>query len=343
MGVKLSDIVQGENIQLSDLSGKVLCVDAFNMLYQFITTIRGPDGSPLTDSSGNITSHLVGLFGRMSKLMQEGIKLVFVFDGKAPELKREERERRNKLKARAQEKYDEAVDSEDAEQMAKYAGRFARLTPEMIEEAKKLLEALGIPVVQAPSEGEAQASYMVAKGDAYGIISQDYDCLLFGVPRMIKNLSVGGRKRKPGTFATTQIEPEMIVLDDVLNKLELSLDQLRYLGLLIGTDFNVGGIKGLGPKKGLKLVREYSDAEGLFSAAAWSEHFSFDWKEVFELFSNMPVTDDYSLVWRGVDADALHSLLVEEHDFSENRVKTVVERLSKSGQDRAQKGLGEFF
>lgn len=343
MGVKLSELVNGEIITISELKGKTFVVDAYNMLYQFLTTIRGPDGAPLTDSKGEVTSHLVGLFSRVSKLMQEGLKLIFVFDGKAPELKKAERERRKKLKEEAHAAYEQAVASEDIEGMKKYAGRTSRLTPEMIAEAKELLIALGLPIIEAPSEGEAQAAHMVMKGDAWALISQDYDCLLFGTPRMIKNLSVAGRKKKPGTFGTTAVEPELLTLQTALEETGLDRDRLIALGLLIGTDFNIGGIKGLGPKKGLKLVKECGSVAEVFEKAQWSEHFAFAWEEAFALFKEMPVTDDYTLVWKGVDGEALEKLLVEKHDFSEARVQGTVEKLAKAGQDRAQKGLGEFF
>lgn len=343
MGVSLAELVNGKPISIKELSGKTLVVDGFNMLYQFLTTIRGPDGAPLTDKHGNVTSHLVGLFSRGTKLMQEGLKLIFVFDGKAPELKHKERERRKKLKETAQASYDEAKEAEDVEGMKKYAGRTARMTPEMIAEAKELLEALGIPVVQAPSEGEAQAAYMVKQGDAWGLISQDYDCLLFGTPRMLKNLSITQRKKKPGAFATTHVEPDLITLQDTLDQLDITTDQLIALGLLIGTDFNIGGIKGLGPKKGLKLVKEYPHLKDLFNEAKWEEHFDFDWQEAFGLFTDMPVTDEYELTWRGVDPDAVRNVLVDRHDFSSTRVDSVLEKLEKQGKDRAQKGLGDFF
>ena len=343
MGVSLSGIVTGKPIALSDLQGKVLVVDSFNMLYQFLTTIRGPDGAPLTDKHGNVTSHLVGLFSRVTKLMLAGLKLVFVFDGKAPELKKQERERRKQLKVQAQASYDQAVEAEDVDAMKKYAGRTARLTPEMVAEAKRLLVGLGLPIIEAPSEGEAQAAHMVAKGDAWGLISQDYDCLLFGTSRMIKNLSVSARKKKPGTFATVAVEPELLVLEEVLQSLETTREGLIALGMLIGTDFNIGGIKGLGPKKGLKLVREEADLATLFSGVGWDEAFPYPWQDVFALFSHMPVTDEYTLKWQGVDGAAVTRLLVDEHDFAATRVDATLEKLEKAGQDRAQKGLGDFF
>lgn len=343
MGVSLNELVQGTTISVKELSGKTLAVDGFNTLYQFLTTIRGPDGAPLTDAQGNVTSHLVGLFSRTTKLMLEGLRLVFVFDGKAPELKRKERERRTKLKEEAHAAYEAAKEAEDVEGMRKYAGRTSRLTPEMIEESKELLQALGIPIVQAPSEGEAQAAHMVAKGDAWGLISQDFDCLLFGTPRMLKNLSITQRKKKAGTFSTTQVEPELITLQDTLQELGITREQLITLGLLIGTDFNVGGIKGLGPKKGIKLVKEHQEPAAVFAAAKWEEHFDFDWHDAYELFTHMPVTDDYELTWKGVEGEALRKVLVERHDFSSARVDAVIEKLEKHGQDRAQKGLGDFF
>ena len=343
MGVSLSELVKGEPITLADMAGKTLVVDAYNVLYQFLTTIRGPDGAPLTDNDGNTTSHLVGLFSRTTKLMQEGLKLVFVFDGEAPELKRKERERRKQIKEEAQASYEEAKEAEDVEGMRKYAGRTSRLTPDMVKEAEELLSALGIPTIQAPSEGEAQAAHMVHKGDAWALISQDYDCLLFGTPRMVKNLSITARRKKKGTLATEQLEPELITLQDVLQKLGVTRDQLIALGLLIGTDFNVGGIKGIGPKKGLELVKGQEDVGAVLTQAGWGDHFQATWQEAFSLFKHMPVTDDYRLEWKGVDADALHDILVNRHAFSTERVQKTVDRLAKTGQERAQKGLGAYF
>ncbi len=343
MGVSLSELVKGEPVSLADLSGKTFVVDAYNVLYQFLTTIRGPDGAPLSDKHGNVTSHLVGLFSRTTKLMREGLRLVFVFDGKAPELKRKEQERRQKLKQDAQASYDAAKEAEDVEGMKKYAGRTSRLTRDMVDEAKELLTALGIPTIQAPSEGEAQAAHMVYKGDAWALISQDYDCLLFGTPRMVKNLSITARRKKKGAYATEGIKPELITLQDVLQKLEITRDQLIALGLLIGTDFNVGGIKGIGPKKGLKLVKAQEDVGKVFADVNWREEFQSSWQEAFALFKQMPVTDEYDLQWKGVDGDALHEILVERHDFSPERVQKTVEQLAKHGQERAQKGLGDYF
>ena len=190
MGVNLKDLIVKKEVSIQDLAGKKVVVDGNNILYQFLATIRQQDGTPLMDSKGNITSHLNGLFYRTTKLMQSGIKPCFVFDGKAPDLKFAERERRAGLKKEAAKLYEDAKSREDVDDMKKYGMRTSRLTKEMIAEAAELLDALGLPVVFAPSEGEAQAAYMAKQGDVYAEISQDYDCLLFGVPRMIQNLTI---------------------------------------------------------------------------------------------------------------------------------------------------------
>jgi flap endonuclease-1 len=236
MGIKIKDIIEPKQITINELSNKVLAVDSFNLLYQFLTTIRQPDGTPLQDKSGNVTSHLVGLFSRTTKLMQNRIKFVFVFDGKTPDLKSKERERRANLKKEAEEKYKIAMEKEDIDEMKKYASRTTTLTKEMVEEAKELISALGIPIVQAPSEGEAQASYMAKKGDVFGIVSQDGDSLMFGAPRLIRNLSLTQRKKAQNKLAYEKTSPEIISLNDTLKALDFNPDQLIIYAILVGTD-----------------------------------------------------------------------------------------------------------
>ena len=174
MGLAIKDLVPAKEIEIKDLKGKILAVDTFNLLYQFLTTIRGADGALLTTNSGRVTSHLVGLFARTLNFMEKGIKLVFVFDGTPPKLKMQERQRRRELKHQAQKQLDQAKKDDDIIAMKKYAARTTRLTTEMIEESKQLIKALGLPIVQAPSEGEAQAAYMANKGDVFATVSQDF-------------------------------------------------------------------------------------------------------------------------------------------------------------------------
>ena len=344
MGVNITEIVSAKEISLDSLSGKVIAVDAHLFLYQFITTIRQRDGSPLTDSKGRVTSHLSGIFSRNANLMQKGIRLAYIFDGKPPELKLKERERRKSLKASAAIKYDEAKAQENIDEMRKYAARTARLTSEMVSESKRLIAAMGIPIVDAPSEGEAQASHMVKQEKAFAVASQDADSLLFGSTRLLRNLSLAGKRKKANKLAFEAINPEIVSLSDTLNNLGIDQDQLIALGILVGTDFNMGGIKGIGPHKALKLVKEHDrNFDKLFEAAGWKEYFDYPWQDVFRLFKNIPVTDDYSLSWEEVDRKEVYKILVEEHDFSPERVDITLDRISLGQSSQAQRGLRDFF
>ncbi|MBI1969935.1 flap endonuclease-1 [Candidatus Woesearchaeota archaeon] len=344
MGTKLKDLLERKEITIADLQHKILVVDSFNILYQFLSTIRQRDGTLLTDSKGRVTSHITGLFARTTKLMQSGLQLAFVFDGKPPKLKSQETARRKEVKEKAKQEYEIAKQREDIAGMQKYAARTSVLTGEMVEDAKKIIQALGLPIVQAPSEGEAQAAYLVKEGKAYAEISQDMDCLLFGVPRLVRNLTITERRKMPGRFGYVEVKPEMILLEENLQRLGITQDQLIVIGMLVGTDYNIGGIKGIGPKKALELVKKYgNNFEKLFEEVHWKEAFTVEWKEIFELIQHMPVEETCKLEWRGLQKERLLQLLVEEHDFSKERVESQLEKLEQALGKRQQKGLGEFW
>ena len=199
MGLNIRDIVPRKEISFESLNGKIIAVDAFNTLYQFLSSIRQYDGSSLQDSKGRITSHLSGLFYRNIALLSDEIKLIYVFDGKPPALKYKTHEARREAKDEAREKYEKAKSEEDIEGMGKYSRQLAYLTGEMIEESKELLEAMGIAVVQGAGEGEAQAAWLAKNNEAYAVASQDYDSLLFGAPRLIQNLTMA-KTRKTAAF-----------------------------------------------------------------------------------------------------------------------------------------------
>jgi flap endonuclease-1 len=345
MGTKITELMQTTELSIENLRGKVVVVDAFNQLYMFLSSIRQPDGSLLKDSHNNVTSHLNGLFYRFTKLMQYDIKFIFVFDGKAPDLKLKERERRSALKHEAELKLEKATEEENLEDMKKYASRTSKLTKEMIEDVKELISALGCPVVQAPSEGEAQAALLVKNKDAYASLSQDADSLLFGCPLVVKNLTLSGRKKLPNKLSYDIITPELISLKDTLGSLEIDQDQLIVLAMLTGTDYNIGGIKGIGPKTALKLVKEYGSGmehfDKLFKENGWDEHFGYDWKDVFNIIKHTQTTDDYNIMFKDVDDEKVVEVLCKKHDFNEERTRAVLEKLHK--RPAAQKGLGEYF
>ena len=345
MGVAITELLVKHEVEMEGLKGRIIAVDGPLWLYQFLSSIRQRDGSLLTDSKGKVTSHLTGLFSRCINLLEAGIKPFFCFDGQVPKLKKQERERRKELKEEAELKFKEAEEIHDEEGMRKYAARTSRLTPMMIEEAKQLLKVMGIPALDAPSEAEAQASHIAARGDAYAVGTNDADALLFKAPRIIRNLNIVGKKKKAGSLAFVRVVPEQVDLAENLNHLGIDGDQLIALAMLVGTDFNIGGIKGIGPKHAIKLVKEHGLAfDSLFSSVKWEQSFPFPWTEVFSVIKNMPVTDQYDLSWGEIDDQKITSLLVGEHEFSRERVESMLGRLSKSkGKAREQKGLGEFL
>lgn len=342
MGTKITDLLEGDHTSIQALHNKTFTVDAHNILYQFLSTIRQRDGTYLTDSNGNVTSHLVGLFNRITTLMEDHMQFIFCFDGEIPDLKAQELDERKQRKQEAKKKYEEAKQEGDEQKMRKFAKQHSKLTPDMIDEAKKLIDALGQVWLQAPSEGEAQASHIVANNDAYAVISQDADCFLFGAPRLVKNLTITGKRKLPGKQAYTTIKPELLTLADTLNELGIDQEQLIALAMLVGTDFNPKGIHGIGPKTAIKLVTKHGhDFESLFTDAKWNDHFDIPWQRVMDAFTEMPVTDEYDITFSDPNENAVNELLVHGHDFDEERVQTTLNDLEQALSYK-QKGLGEF-
>ncbi|MBS3150726.1 flap endonuclease-1 [Candidatus Woesearchaeota archaeon] len=334
MGLNITKLVEPKTISLDDLKNKKIAVDASQMLYQFLSSIRQPDGTPLMDSNEDVTSHLMGISTRIPNLIEKGMKLVFVFDGKPPILKSLEKEERAHRKRLAQEKLELAKEEGDEELMLKYSKQTSILTRKMAEEAMELISAFGLPVIQAPSEAEAQCAYMAKNGDVWGISSTDYDSLLYSTPRLLRNLTLSDKRRVRGKLIF--IKPEIIELNDFLRKLELNNEQLIILGILVGTDYNNKGISGIGPMKALKLVKENNDYEKMFLGLKPD----FDWKEIYNIFKEMPVTKDYSLDWKSPNADKIYEIL-SSHDFNRERINKLIERLTK--KSISQKGLSSFF
>jgi flap endonuclease-1 len=341
MGTQITSLLVSEEISFDQLKGKILAVDAYNILYQFLSSLRMPDGTPLKDSKGNITSHLNGLFLRSIKLMKLGIKLIFVFDGKHPDLKANEIKKRKEAKEIAYSKLQNAISEKDTDAMRKYSLQTTSLTKDMVIEAKELLSYLGIPIIDAPSEGEAQAAYIVKKGHADYVVSQDADALLFGAFDVIRNLTISQKKKKISTLSYDAIKPQKFNLSDNLNKLGIDQNQFIILSILVGTDFNPGGIKGIGPVKALKAVKETDDFDELFNKFEWDKYFDYSWKEVYNIFKNIPVTDDYDLKWSSINKDKIIELLCENHNFNKERI--IKELDSFKEVDTSQKGLFDFI
>jgi flap endonuclease-1 len=349
MGVNLKDLIsptcRQEIDDLRVLARKVIALDAYNALYQFLAAIRQPDGTPLMDSKGNITSHLSGLFYRTINLVENGLKLVYVFDGKPPELKREELERRRVRREKAAELMVKAYSEGEVREAAKYAVQAVHLTEPMVKEAKRLLEAMGIPYIQALGEGEAQAAYLAKKGLAWATGSQDYDSLLFGTPRLIRNLTITGKRKLPGKDIYVEIKPEIIELDKLLKTLGITLEQLIEVGILIGTDYNPDGVEGVGPKTALQLIKTYGSLEKVLRVLP-KARFPEDPMKIKEYFLKPPVIDIDRIEWREPDRNAIIQILVKDHDFSLDRVENALKRLEKAYREfmkGAPSSLDQWF
>ncbi|MBD3387615.1 MAG: flap endonuclease-1 [Candidatus Altiarchaeales archaeon] len=322
MGVNLKDIIPSKRIGYGDLSGKTIAVDALNTIYQFLSSIRQHDGTPLMDSQGNVTSHLSGLLYRTTNLARLGVKPIYVFDGKPPDLKYKTLKARGERKREAEREWTKAKEEGRFDDALKYAKRTSKLTDGMLDESKELLDRMGVPYVQAPSEGEAQCTRMVLDGEAWAVGSQDYDALLFGAPRIVRGLTMSGK-----------FELSLIELEDALAGLGISREQLVDLAILVGTDFNEG-IHGIGPKKALKAVLEGRVGE-------FEDEVGFE--EVREVFLEHPTTDDYEISWKAIDTDGLVELLSNRHEFSIDRVKRAASELEKAYKENSQQSLNQWF
>ncbi len=341
MGVDLADLIQKKTISLDDLVGKTIAVDAYNAIYQFLTIIRGKSGEPLMDGQGRVTSHLSGLFYRITNLSEKGIRLAYVFDGDPPSLKEAEIKRRSKLKDEAQTKYEIALERGDQEEARTQAVAASRMKDFMVEDSRQLLDSLGVPWIDAPSEGEAQAAHMASRGDVWAASSQDYDALLFGAPRLVRNLSISGRRKLPRRSAYVEVEPEIVELSQVIQALAINQEQLIDLGIMVGTDYNPDGIKGVGPKTALKIIKERKSLNDLDQTTRAS--LPTNLHEIRELFLNPKVTSNYNLEWREPDIDATIQFLCRERDFSEERVRNALERMIAGLKETGKKTTLESF
>jgi len=339
MGLKLGKLVVKHEIKLESLRGRIIAIDAYNALYQFLALIRLQYGIPLRDRYGRITSHLNGLLFRTVRLVEVGIRPVYVYDGKPPELKSRTLEERIEKKREAEVKWREAVARGDLRDAWAKAVQTSRLSREMAEDSKKLLDYMGIPWVQAPSEGEAQAAYMTMVGDVWASASQDYDSLLFGSVRLVRNLTITGKKFLRKTPGYYRLKPELINLEETLEKLDLTREQLVDMCILMGTDYNEG-VKGIGPVKAYKLIKKYGSLEKILEGEGISLDADVD--SVRSFFLNPPVTSDYELKWGDVDEDGLIEFLVEERGFQRRRVKKAIDRLRKA-KVRGKQSTLEFY
>ena len=323
MGVILTPIARPRQISKTELAGKMLAVDGNGELYQFLALIRLRDGTPLKDASGRVTSHLSGLFFRTTRLIAEhGLKLVFVFDGTPPVLKLAELDRRRAVKAEFERARAEALARGDLEDAYAKSTMTSKLTREMVGEARELLRLLGLPTVQAPSEGEAQAAHMAQAGRVWAAASKDYDTLLFGAPRLLRFLTISGKEFLPSQGTFRPLVPELLDLDAALAHWGITREGLIDLALLVGTDFN-DGVHGIGPKKALALIQQHGSIDAM---PAEIRDGAGDVDAIRQIYLQPDVTDDYTIEFREPDSDGIVRFLCDDRQFSRERVTDALAR-----------------
>ncbi|TGC08713.1 flap endonuclease-1 [Methanolobus halotolerans] len=341
MGTQIGALLTKKPITYEEISGKVIAIDAYNTIYQFLSAIRQSNGSPLTDPSGNPISHLTGLFSRTSRLRESNIRPVFIFDGKPPEMKKNTLEKRKEFKKAAAINYETAKDESNLEDMKKYAQATSRITPQILKESKKILELMGIPWVQAESEAEAQAAFMVSRGDADLVGSQDYDVFLFGAEDVVRNLGSTGKRKVPGQKKYVTRKPEHISLAGSLKELDISREDLIDIAICTGTDFNEG-IHRVGAKTALRLIRKHGDISTIITEEKKDIRACVSVEEIREFFMNPPVTADYSLRWEKPKSGKLFDFLITEKGFSEDLVLKNIDILECRTGNECQSSLGDW-
>ena len=337
MGIQLSSLLETRKIKVEELSGQRIAIDGYNVLYQFLTSIRQADGSLLTDSEGRVTSHLSGILFRFSKLVENGIRICVVFDGKPPKLKMNLLEERRQRKIKAQIEWEAAIEAGDRETARTKAQQTTRLESHMIDDSKKLLDLLGVPWVEAPSEGEAQVASLLEQGMVDYGASQDFDTVLFGASKFIRNLTLSGRRKLPKQQKWVEVSPEIVDLEASFQKLEINREQLIDVAILMGTDFNPG-IDGIGPKRGLKLIQEFGKAEGALEKLG-KEIDNLD--EIRTLFLDHPSVD-FIPEWRTPNVESTIKYLCNDYSFNKARVEKALEKYVESKTKARQFTLGDF-
>jgi flap endonuclease-1 len=329
MGVQLGALAVKKEIGLEDLRGKTLAVDASSIIHQFLALVRYPTGVPLMDKEGHVTSSLAGLFYRSTKLIyRHGIELIFVLDGKRPSIKfawlnKGEREKRRQRFERTLREWKEALDQGDLRTAHSKAVTTGMIDSDIIKDAKRLLFLLGIPVVQAPGEAEAQAAHIAKRGRAWAVNSRDFDSLLFGAPRMARYVSIAGVYRGIGMPS----RPEVFELKSVLQHLGITQTQFMEMAILMGTDYN-RGLKGVGPKTALKLVRRHGSLDKMPPEIALGLPANLE--EIRKNFKDPRVDKKYSLVSGEFDPEGIVGFLCGERGFREKSVRSITSRMIRA-------------
>ena len=334
MGLDLKPLLIRDKTKLELFSNKVVAIDAYNAIYQFLAIIRGPEGLHLSDAQGRVTSHITGLFYRNINFLSLGIKPVYVFDGKPPSLKSAEIEHRKQIKKDSTVKYERALSEGNMEDVRKYAQQTTSMKDGMVQDSKHLLELFGIPYIQAPSEGEATAALLTTMGKADFAASQDFDSILFGAKKLVRNFTNSGRRKLPNRNTYIEVEPEIIDYKKNLTELGITREQLVDVGILIGTDFNPDGFERIGPKTAIKMIKENGKLENVKQIQ--DQLSQIDFNAIRKIFLEPETANVDKIEFNDIRYDDITDYMANERSFSRDRVNASLNRLKKSLEKKSQ-------
>ncbi|KAJ3056801.1 Elongation of fatty acids protein 2 [Rhizophlyctis rosea] len=345
MGIKGLSKVVGDNApagskenDIKNYFGRKVAIDASMSIYQFLIAVRQQDGMQLTNEAGETTSHLMGVFYRTIRMVENGIKPVYVFDGKPPTLKSDELKKRGERRAEAEVSAAAAQEEGDNENFDKFSRRTVKVTKEHNEECRRLLKLMGIPYVEAPSEAEAQCAALARAGKVYAAGSEDMDTLTFGAPVLLRHLTFSEARKMP--IAEMNLEK-------TLEGLGMDMDQFIDMCILLGCDY-CDSIKGIGPGRAVSLIKEHGSLEKVVASLDTKKYpipENWPYKEARELFRNPDVLDPETveLKWDTPDEEGLVEFMVTEKNFNEDRVRKAVQKLAKHLTTATQGRLDSFF
>jgi flap endonuclease-1 len=327
-----------KKLDIKNYFGRKVAIDASTTIYQFLISIRGQDGANLQTEDGQTTSHILGMFYRTIRMVDHGIKPVYVFDGKPPQMKSGELAKRSAKRDEAQKSLEEAKETGDAEEEAKFTRRLVKATPEHSQECKKLLELMGIPFIQAPCEAEAQCAALCKAGKVFAAVSEDMDTLTFSSPVLLRNLTQPESKKLPVSEFN---------LEKVLEDLGITMESFIDLCILMGCDY-CDSIRGIGPHRALNLIKQHGNIETILENLDKEKYPlppNFNYVGARELFLTPDVEDagQVDFKWNKPDEEGLIKFLVEEKGFSKERVLGGIKKLEKNLNASTQSRLDSFF
>uniref|UniRef100_A0A2A4IZZ0 Flap endonuclease 1 n=1 Tax=Heliothis virescens TaxID=7102 RepID=A0A2A4IZZ0_HELVI len=326
-----------KEMEIKNYFGRKIAIDAYMSLYQFLIAVRS-EGSQLVSTDGETTSHLMGTFYRTIRLVENGIKPVYVFDGKPPDMKSHQLNKRAERREEAEKELQKATEAGDQESIEKFNRRLVKVTKVHNEEARQLLKLMGIPVVEAPCEAEAQCAALVKAGKVFASATEDMDALTFGTNVLLRHLTFSEARKMP---------VQEFHLDDVLQGLGLEQKEFIDLCILLGCDY-CGSIRGIGPKRAIELIRQHRSLEEVLrniDTTKYPPPEEWDYERARELFLEPEVADpkDIELKWSDPDEEGLVKFLCGDKQFNEERVRNGAKKLMKARSGTTQGRLDGFF